>query len=256
MAARRVARIAKRRLTAKAGGDPIALPEVVRLRDKLGGTNVLAPTFREARSSPSALDDPELARLLEGRELGTWAIGPETIALIGDLIATHRPGIVLELGSGISTLCLAHFMQRAHGDASFSIISIEQSEEMTAGTEELLGSAGLASAARVVTKELVEMEILGRQTLCYDLADLDRILPGTPGLVLIDGPSGPPGVRFATLPLVAPHLRPGTRFLLDDALRDDELDIATEWSTKLDVHIEGIHLFETGVLVGSLGPSS
>ena len=69
---------------------------------------------------------------------------------------------------------------------------------------------------------------------------------------MIDGPAGPAGVRFGTLPLVQGYVRDGARFVLDDALRDGELAIARDWATLPYANVAGIRLIEKGLLVGTV----
>ena len=253
VSSRTIGRGAKQTLLVTHRGDPVPLQRLMRIRRALRGENVLAPTYRQARRSARDLKDPELTQLLSGEELGTWALGPKTIDLIGREIKKRQPQLILELGSGISTVCLAHFMSEVHGRGDrVRVVSIEQSQEMTDRTIERLEAAALDRIARVVTKELTEQTIEHQGTTCYDLSDLGGILPGLAEMVLIDGPAGPAGVRFGTLPLVAPHCVMGARFFLDDALRDGELDIARSWSNLRGVEIEGIVPLETGLLIGSI----
>lgn len=251
-AARTVARVVKWVLWNSKRDRPVSLRTIQRLRSVLRVPDAMAPTFRQARASSDQLADPRLANLLGDEELGTWSLGPRTIDLLGRQIERLRPRLILELGSGISTVCLAFFMSALHADDEPRVISIEQSEEMSNRTRERLAQARLGNIARVVTRPLAEQTALGRASTCYDLRSLDGIVPRPVDLVLIDGPSGEPGVRFATLPLVARHMADGATFLLDDALRDAELEIAATWSSVPGFKVNGIIPIETGILTGTV----
>ena len=253
--ARALSRVSGRLIKGRLGRSegPVPLATFLRIRRKLIGTNPLAPTFAEARASAASLQDPALADLLRGEELGTWALGPRTIDLLGAEILRQKPQLVLELGSGISTVSLAHMMSRLHGSSGGPyVVSIEQSSEMAGKTGRLLERAGLERFAEVHVRELADQTIGDRDTACYDLSDLGELLPGPADFVLVDGPSGPPGVRYGTLPLTLPHCADGARFYLDDALRDDELDIGAAWAGLPGIEIEGIYPFETGLLAGTI----
>ena len=68
--------------------------------------------------------------------------------------------------------------------------------------------------------------------------------------VIIDGPSGPPGCRLSTLPSIIEFCRHGTRWFLDDALRDGELAVLSEWSKHPGIVVEGIYPIGKGLATG------
>ena len=44
-----------------------------------------------------------------------------------------------------------------------------------------------------------------------------------------------------------------SQFVLDDAIRDGELDIAARWNRLPYVQVDGIRLIEKGLLTGTIG---
>ena len=250
---RALGRLAKRGMALRYGQLPVPFAAMRRVRRLLPGMNPLAPTVKQARATSDSVNNLVLESALRGEELGTWSLGPRTINMLEQRIRERRPRYVLELGSGISTLCLAQFMTDMHGrDEGPTVVSVEQSDDAASKTRALLERFDLAASVHVVTRPLIEQTVLDRETLCYDLSDLATELPGGPEFVLIDGPSGERGVRFATLPLAFPHLSDGCVFMLDDALRDAELEIASQWARILPITIEGVIPMETGVLIGTV----
>jgi hypothetical protein len=86
----------------------------------------------------------------------------------------------------------------------------------------------------------------------YDLESIGKLTDGVEfDYCLIDGPSvsGYDG-RFATLPLVRKYLGNEGRFVLDDALRSNELLIAEKWNQLPYIKIQEIVLTPKGLLVG------
>ncbi len=133
------------------------------------------------------------------------------------------------------------------------ILSIEQDVGQAGRTRGLLARAGLDREAVVLVAPLEDQVVEGRHTICYALpADLFAVGGRPADLIVIDGPAGPAGVRFGTLPLVRGYVRDGARFVLDDALRDGELAIAREWATLPYAKVAGIRLIEKGLLVGTV----
>jgi hypothetical protein len=170
-------------------------------------------------------------------------------------IHNHRPATILEFGSGVSTVCLAQFMQDIHGKGgSTRVYSLEQDANTIERTRTKLQSAGLDEHVRIFHAPLATQQIHGRATTCYGLpADFLKIMrPVQPQFLIIDGPAAEDGARFGTLPLVRSIVPAGARFYLDDALRDSELSIAQQWAEFPDVIIDGLLPTEKGLLLGRL----
>ncbi len=247
----RTGAVARSRLSRR--HQPVPLGEVLRWRSRLPGKNVLAPSADSVRSSPASLSDPGLAEALAGEPLGVWSIGPQTIDILKDHVTSVRPRPILELGCGVSTICLAHWMHTLHSDPTAAVIAIEQDPGHAHRTRRRLQDLGLEGVAVIHERPIVDQVVRGRTTSCYDLDGLSDLVAGREvQTVLIDGPSGPPGVRWATLPLVLEAISNDASFFLDDALRDAELNMARDWDALDRVRIRGIFVLETGVLSGTI----
>jgi predicted O-methyltransferase YrrM len=196
----------------------------------------------------SAMRDPRFAALLSGEALGYWALGPRTLELVAAQVAAKAPRLILEFGSGVSTVLLAA-LARDLPDAV--VVSIDQSPEFSAKTRELLRARDLDALVTLLTFPPRDQVIEGYSTNCYAIDEtLAASLRGRPvDLVLIDGPAGSAGARFGTVPLVAEHLADGAALILDDAYRDGELEVADRWARLPYVRVDGIVPVEKGVLL-------
>ena len=67
-------------------------------------------------------------------------------------------------------------------------------------------------------------------------------------LVLVDGPAAEAGARYATVPGVRDLLDADAVILLDDALRDGELDTAKRWDDLDWIGVDGMYMTEKGLL--------
>jgi predicted O-methyltransferase YrrM len=251
-----LARPALRLLAARSNGRPVPLSTILRLRRLAAGSDPLAP---EASATDAAgLADPDLRALLGGLELGVWSLGPAGIERLAGLVRERRPELVLEFGSGVSTLCLAHAARATGGDAPGPlIVAIEQDARHAATTRSRLAAAGLASIAEVVHAPLEIRAWDGIVCSTYRLPrDFEARLEGRKAdLVLVDGPAAERGARVATLPLVRRWLADGARIVLDDALRDGELEAAIRWQSSGWIRIEGIVLEDKGLLLATVRSS-
>jgi predicted O-methyltransferase YrrM len=162
---------------------------------------------------------------------------------------------VFEFGSGASTVCLAWALRRADIIQPVpTLVAFEQDPDHARATRSLLQEAGLSAWVSVIDAPLAQQIIAGVATECYRLPDdLDETLASRTGdLVVIDGPAGPPGVRFGTLPSILGHLSAGARFVLDDAYRDGELEIARMWQALPGIRIDGVVDIDHGQLIGRI----
>lgn len=241
------------RLLAWRHGDRAApLSAILLLRRLSAGRDPLMPTPRPRPASE--VQDRSLrellGELLGERRLDEWSLGPATIDALAQAWRARPPELAIEFGSGLSTLCLALLAREAPASLGSRVLAIEQSERHADETRASLASAGLAEYAQVVHAPLEPRgwDSVTRSTyrLPADLAEL--IGRRRAGLVLVDGPAAERGARVATLPLVRSWLVEGACVLLDDALRDGELDVARRWQASGWVEVQGIRLVDKGVL--------
>jgi hypothetical protein len=231
---RRVLFAACRILQARAGEQPVPVARIRRLRSLAPVTNALA------------------ARRGEGR----WTLDPEAFELVAGEIERLRPAWILEFGSGESTVQLATLMGELGAPDGTVVHSIEQDPQFAKQTERLLQERGVRHRVRLEWRSLRQQHVAGRPTVCYDLspAFVRDFVPGSSGFVLVDGPAGDGDVRFGTLPLIQPALHQATPFVLDDALRDDELRVAQAWAKLDGFAVHGIRVVGEGLLTGTVGP--
>lgn len=239
------------------GNRPVPIARLIQIRHHLsffGPRNPYRMVFHHSVQLGERLNNQFLSTHLASMELGKWSLTVDTINYLEKHIFVQRPNLVLEFGSGISTVCLARFMLEIHKDPSrVYVISIEQDASYVTQTEALLASLGLGHNARVIEGKVEPFLIEGYSGMSYSLPDdFHQIVLQNrcPDFVLVDGPKALNHGRFVTLPMVRPFLSDKARFFLDDALRADELDIAERWAKLPYIHIDGIVLVGKGLLTG------
>ena len=248
----RLARVLLGIVKSIARDSPVPIDAIRRLR-ALGGDSSALVSAADASTSDD-IQDELLRRRLDGLELGLWALGPRSIGYVAKLVATMQPSLILECGSGASTVALAHAIEQAGGhDGRPRVISLEQDASYAEETTALLGRLGLGAEAAVIHAPLDLQDVGGDRVPAYLLPErfLELVDGRQAQLLLIDGPSGAPGIRFSTVPVLRPFLTRGATFLLDDALRDGELEIADRWSRFSYVRLVGIWPQEHGLLIGA-----
>ncbi len=235
------------------GQDLVPLRSIQRLRRTVRGRDPLSPAIQALDST--SLHDAELRRILAGRELGVWTLGPGAIDRLEAIFLSVQPSLVIDFGSGVSTLCLAHLASRQDRGVQPTVVALDQSREYAQLTREALAAEGLDRYGVVVDAPLEPQEWDGVVHSTYRPADdFARLLHGRKAdMVVIDGPAAEPGARYATLPLVRSHLAPGATVVMDDALRDGELDVAMRWERSGWIRVDGISLVGKGLLLATIG---
>lgn len=151
--------------------------------------------------------------------LGSWKADTGLLNLVADHILTAKPKIVVEFGTGASTLIVARALAIAGGG---TLISFDQHDDFVEKTKEWLGQYGLDADIRAVP--LVDSPD-GWPGLWYDHGPLPMI-----DLLLIDGPPWTihPFTRGAASSLFG-RIAPGGTIILDDAARPGERIVARRW---------------------------
>jgi hypothetical protein len=220
------------------------------MRRVTGGPDALVPPMETFKGTAASLSDPELARLLAGDELGTWALDVATIEVLWERLQAERPRAVIEFGAGVSTMILARYAQwrTEQGMERAVIVSVEQDAAVRERVEQRLAANGLSEDAHVLHAPLTEAS-----RYRIDVEAIEQCLSGSAAdWVLIDGPAGPEGCRVSTLPDVMALCADGARWFLDDALRDGEIGILREWSRLRNVTVEGIYPIGKGLATGTV----
>jgi len=165
-----------------------------------------------------------------------WEISGELAAYLFFLVRRHRPKLVLELGSGSSTVL---FAAAARANGVGRVISIEHDHAHFVRTAQLLEQSDLSAWAELVEAPLVEQRIGTLELQWYDLGALLGTLPEKIGLLFVDGPPGriQPLSRYPALPILLPHLAPDAVVVVDDGRRDDEIRMVELWR-ELNVEFE------------------
>lgn len=188
-----------------------------------------------------------LAELLQwqARDLpatGGWAGTPDFLLLLAETVRERRPQVVVEFGSGASTIVIARALQLNGGGR---LLSYDHHPGFAETTRRRLAALGLEAEVRAV--ELVP-GATGYAGRFYATEDL----PERIDIAVIDGPPAwlEAGTRGGAGPAVFPNVVPGGLVLLDDAKRAGERDNARQWAEDFP-EIE-FRMAETdkGVLVG------
>lgn len=158
---------------------------------------------------------------------GTWAASEDLLLWLAGYVLEHRPQVVVDLGSGQSSVWMAAAMRTAGYDGR--VIGVDHDEVFAQGTRDLARRQGVEQWLTVVHAPLREQVIGGTTVPWYDLDALSSL--ADIDLLCIDGPPGQGAsrARWPALPALHDQLSDGAVVVLDDMIRRDEQEILDDW---------------------------
>ena len=183
-----------------------------------------------------------------------WPISSDIAQYLVELISIERPNLVVEFGSGTSTVLLAKSMksvaanQNADPDNVYEsvpsrLVTFEHHSDYLKKTESELKSHGVAEAVELVHAPLTDQAIGSESYVFYScgekLNELSAAFKGRKlkAVVFVDGPPGATcdNARYPALPVLLDYFE-GQEifFILDDYDRQEERVIVENWKKTLD----------------------
>lgn len=155
----------------------------------------------------------------------SWAASPDLLLTISEIVKKYRPGLVVELGSGVSTLI-------ASKSGARKIISIDNSEEFGGKTVALLKEHKVRGAEI----RIAALQPYANGSTWYDtsaIKDLKKI-----DLLIIDGPPGSknPEARYPALAEFKEKLSAKAVIVIDDVHREGERKLAEDFAKAMPNH--------------------
>ncbi len=216
--------------------DIVALRSIVRTRDDRAQKKLKA-ALSSLVNIISILPQLDIKGAIPPFPHQGFEITGEEAVFLFHLIRRQRPRLIMELGSGSSTVLFAAAL-RANG--SGRIISIEHDAAHVKHTAALLEQAELSDRVQLVAAPLTDLALNGRTFQWYDLGSHLKTLGEKVDLLFVDGPPGKVQSlsRFPALPMLLPHLSPRAIVVVDDGAREDEVRMVELWRELDDVAFE------------------
>lgn len=181
-----------------------------------------------------------------------WTASPDLLIHLFDLVRQRKPQLILELGSGISSLVMADALRQ---NGKGRLRSFDHDATYAALTRDLLVREDLESGARIDHVPLIPWKPaaptdLGETWEWYDLPVGLRRLPKI-DLFVVDGPPGGTCdfARYPAVPALIHRLAPGGMIVADDTIRKDETRIVEAWRDQFDLELTFLTQFEKGLAV-------
>jgi predicted O-methyltransferase YrrM len=158
-----------------------------------------------------------------------WALSPDALRYIIREIHARRPGLIVECGSGASSVWLGYTVEAL---GTGRIVALEHDERFAEISRDLVRAHGLQDVVEVRHAPLVPWKGEDGPEQWYDTAaafDLEGI-----DLLVVDGPpgTGGPAARYPAVPELLARCSADALILLDDAHRAGEKAVSDRWLTE------------------------
>jgi predicted O-methyltransferase YrrM len=156
-------------------------------------------------------------------------INPDFAHRLVDEIFRHDEPVVVELGSGVSTVLAALAVKRK---GAGRVVSYEAETRYHGLTSDLLKRNGVGDLVELHFAPLKAESLNGEEWPWYDLPD--GTLPEKIDVLLVDGPPRETrkDARYPAVPLLYERLRKGSIVYLDDGRREDENRVFERWQRE------------------------
>ncbi|MFO8024265.1 O-methyltransferase [Thiohalophilus sp.] len=159
-------------------------------------------------------------------ELGGYALSANKAAKLMELALDKKPKLIVELGSGVSTLVLAYCLKK---NGAGRIVSYDHDENFARITRENVEKHNLSEYVEVIHAPIGEVEIGNNKVKWYQI-DINKIDENI-DFLFVDGPPRKTQemARYPAMKFFDNKLESGAIVLLDDANRRDEIKIKELW---------------------------
>ncbi|MCB0640554.1 MAG: class I SAM-dependent methyltransferase [Phaeodactylibacter sp.] len=156
----------------------------------------------------------------------SFAASPDLLNLMIDLVEEAKPNLIVECGSGVSTLVNGYLLEKM---GKGKVIASEHHAQFGAESSQRIQEHGLDAFAKVRIAPLEKQVLAGKEWWWYAAqgwTTLQQI-----DLLIVDGPpdATQDQARYPALPLLWDHLSPHAVILVDDCIRATDRTAVERW---------------------------
>jgi len=160
---------------------------------------------------------------------GAWALTPDAAAVLAREVVIKRPGTIVELGSGVSTLIVGRLLRQI---GAGKLISLDHDPSWAEETRRNIIASGLQDYVEVLDAPLAKQRFDDKEFFWYQIPDKLKQLEQI-DMLTVDGPpqSSDSSVlaRYPALPAFAAQLTNHAVIFVDDAKRNPEQKMLRKW---------------------------
>ena len=165
------------------------------------------------------------------QSMSGWACKPDMLKYLMDTILDRKPKLILEVGSGISTIIMGYALSK---NKYGKLISIEHDVSYVYKISDEINKHGLSSYVDIAHANIVDYNLGNKNWSWYDTKCLS--LEKEIDILFIDGPPKNTGefARYPAIPILEKYLSNESIIILDDGRRDDEKSIVDMWEKEFE----------------------
>jgi predicted O-methyltransferase YrrM len=155
-----------------------------------------------------------------------WAISPDFTRILMKYIFDIKPELVVELGSGVSTI-ISGYCLKMNGKGK--LISLEHEAKYYQDSLTNIKAHGLEDYVELYLAPLKQYILDDATYLWYDLSKVT--IDNPVDMMTVDGPPGTiqKESRYPAFPLMVSYLNHNAIILVDDYIREDEKEMVENW---------------------------
>ena len=175
----------------------------------------------------------ELSSLLNLKQplppLGGWAATPDFLLIVTSHALSRRPQLILECGSGASTIILGRCCEL---NGTGHVFSLEHNADYAEQTRQQIRDLGLSQWVTILHAPLVTYPSLENRQW-YSLEGV-TLKSGSLDMLVVDGPPNAINTlaRYPAVPLLYPYFAAGFVALVDDTNRTSEKRAIARWLSE------------------------
>lgn len=156
-----------------------------------------------------------------------WTVLPDFTLNLLNIVSENKPSVIVECGSGLSTLILGYLVK--NGMVSKSI-AIDHNKQFYEATKADLIKHGLEKYVNLIYAPLKPVIINDKEWFWYDTTVVDEIVDQI-DILIVDGPPGQiqKHSRYPAIPLLKRYFNPNYNVIADDSRRPDEKEVIEIW---------------------------
>ncbi|MBL1292792.1 MAG: class I SAM-dependent methyltransferase [Thiotrichales bacterium] len=180
-------------------------------------------------------------------QMREWPVSPDFAMIVATEILVQKPEIVLETGSGVSSLVAGYAVKK---NGRGKVIALEHDEIFFQKTQQLIKAHRLENCIDLHLAPLVKYVSGTSNYIWYDTSNIN--FSGEIGVYIVDGPPGISSehTRYPVLPVFADKAAESAMVFLDDAARDEEIQVVNRWLSEFpSFELQKEYFCEKGVAV-------
>jgi predicted O-methyltransferase YrrM len=159
-------------------------------------------------------------------KMRNWAISPDFAELLLREILIRKPQVIVEFGSGLSTLITGYALEM---NRQGKLTSFEHDMFYGEKTIQNLILHGLEEFVDVISAPISDVAINNRDVKWYSIDEIK--VPEKIDILVVDGPPAKTDreARYPALPYLIDRLAEDVIVIMDDGIRQEEKEICRRW---------------------------